>query len=115
MPDDVLIVEDELLIAFDLESILVGLGVSRVRNASSVVQALRMIAERAPDFALLNIDLGPEASFAVAERLQALGIAFVFVSGYGRETHLPQHLSAVPRLGKPYSVEMIASALRSPR
>ena len=64
---DVLIVEDDLLIALDLEATVISLGAASVRTAQTVAQALRMIDERMPDFAFLNIDLGPEQSFAVAE------------------------------------------------
>ena len=42
-----------------------------------------MIADRAPDFALLDVGLVREKSFAIAERLDALKIPFVFVTGYG--------------------------------
>jgi two-component SAPR family response regulator len=109
---DVLIVEDDLLIALDLEATVISLGAASVRTAQTVAQALRMIDERMPDFAFLNIDLGPEQSFAVAERLLALAVGFVFVSGYGHDARMPVHLIGIPRLEKPYSIEMIAQALR---
>src|SRR5258708_16771167 len=81
--DDVLIVEDDLIIALDFEDTILGFGVKTVRTAASVARALEMIAERAPDFALLDVGLVHEKSFAVAERLDALKIPFVFVTGYG--------------------------------
>lgn len=43
--------------------------------------ALAAIAARAPDFALLDVELSREKSFVVAERLAALNIPFVFVTG----------------------------------
>ncbi len=43
-----------------------------VRTAASVAKALELIADRAPDFALLDVGLVHEKSFAVAERLDAL-------------------------------------------
>ncbi len=113
LPSDVLIVEDDLLIALDLEATVASLGVPSVRTASNIAGALRAIAEHAPDFAFLNIDLGPEQSFPVAERLRALGIAFVFVSGYRHDDRIPTHLTDIRRLEKPYSAEEIADALRT--
>ena len=83
MPGDVLIVEDDPIIALDFEDTILGFGVKTVRSAGSVAKALEMIADRAPDFALLDIGLVREKSFAVAERLEALKIPFVFVTGYG--------------------------------
>src|SRR6185369_5145894 len=53
MPDDVLIVEDDAIIALDFEDTILGFGVKTVRSAASVAKALEMIADRAPDFALL--------------------------------------------------------------
>ena len=66
-----------------------GLGVKTVRTAGSVASALDMIADRAPDFALLDVSLVREKSFAVAERLEALKIPFAFVTGYGADVRLP--------------------------
>ena len=82
LPTDVLIVEDDPIIALDFEDTLIGFGVKTVRTAASVARALQMIAERAPDFALLDVGLVREKSFAVAERLEALKVSFVFVTGY---------------------------------
>jgi len=75
VPDDVLIVEDDLIIALDFEETILGFGVKTVRTAKSVSRALEMIADRAPDFALLDVGLVREKSFAVAERLDELQIS----------------------------------------
>ena len=83
LPNDVLIVEDDPIIALDFEDTILGFGVKAVRTAGSVAKALKMIADRAPDFALLDVGLVREKSFAVAERLDALKIPYVFVTGYG--------------------------------
>lgn len=57
IPEDVLIVEDDPIIALDFEETILGFGVKTVRTAASVAKALEMIAGRAPDFALLDIGL----------------------------------------------------------
>src|SRR5882757_11380442 len=85
MPNDVLIVEDDPIIALDFEDTILGLGVKTVRTAASVARALDLIEQRPPDFALLDVGLIREKSFAVAERLDALKIPFVFVTGYGAD------------------------------
>jgi hypothetical protein len=56
-----------------------------------VARALELIADRAPDFALLDVGLVHEKSFAVAERLEALNIPFIFVTGYGAMSGFPRH------------------------
>jgi CheY-like chemotaxis protein len=102
VPGDILIVEDDAIIALDFEQTVAEFGVTRVRIASSVAQALEMIAERAPDFGLLDIGLSEEKSFAVAKRLAVLKIPFVFVTGYSGDRVFPPEYSDRPRLSKPF-------------
>lgn len=113
MPADVLIVEDDPIIAIDFEDRLLGFGVKSVRTVGSVAQALAAIAARAPDFALLDVELGRENSFAVAERLAVGQIPFVFVTGYDAEARIASEFKARPRLQKPCSSEALEAALRS--
>lgn len=111
MPNDVLIVEDDPIIALDFEDTILGFGVKTVRTAQSVAKALAMIAERPPDFALLDVSLVREKSFAIAERLDALKIPYAFVTGYGAEVRLPAAFANTPRLAKPYSTEALLALL----
>jgi CheY-like chemotaxis protein len=112
MPADVLIVEDDPIIALGLEDTILGFGVETVRCASSVARALEMIAGRAPDFALLDVGLVREKSFAVAERLEVLQVPFAFVTGYGADGGFPAPLAGRPRLAKPCSTEALAALLK---
>jgi len=111
-PTDVLIVEDDPIIALDFEDTIIGFGVQTVRTAASVARALQMIAERAPDFALLDVGLLREKSFAIAERLEALKISFVFVTGYAAEVSLPAAFANTPRLPKPCLSKALQAALQ---
>jgi len=112
MPDDVLIVEDDPIIALDFEDTILGFGVTTIRTAGSVAKALEMIADRAPDFALLDVGLIREKSFAIAERLDALKIPFAFVTGYGADVRLPPAFADRPRLPKPFSTDALQALLR---
>lgn len=111
-PDDLLLVEDDPIIALDFEDRILGLGVKTIRTAGSVAKALAMIAERAPNFALLDVGLGREKSFAIAERLDALKIPFAFVTGYAAEVKVPEAFSDRPRLPKPCTTEALEGVLR---
>jgi CheY-like chemotaxis protein len=111
LPHDVLIVEDDPIIALDFEDTILGFGVASVRTAGSVARALDMITERAPDFALLDVSLIRENSFAIAERLDALKIPFVFVTGYGADAGIPAAFTGKPRLPKPCSTAALQAAL----
>ena len=115
LPNDVLIVEDDAIIALDFEDSLLGFGVKTVRSCGGVVRALKLIEERAPDFALLDVGLAGGNSFAVAEKLQAMKVPFVFITGYGRRVGLPPALSGTPTLPKPCTRDMLEVALRQRR
>jgi CheY-like chemotaxis protein len=113
MPNDVLVVEDDPIIALDFEDTILGFGVKTVRTAGNVANALDMIADRPPQFALLDVNLIREKSFAVAERLEALKIPFAFVTGYGADVRLPAAFACKPRLPKPYSTDALQALLKS--
>jgi CheY-like chemotaxis protein len=111
LPIDVLIVEDDPIIALDFEDTVLGFGVRTVRCAGSVAHALMMIDERAPDFALLDVALSREKSFEVAERLDVMKIPFAFVTGYGGD-RVAAAFADRPRLPKPCSSEALLSVLQ---
>ena len=115
LPDDVLVVEDDPIIALGFEDTIVGFGVSAVRSAASVSQALKMIEERAPAFALLDVALVREMSFAIAERLDALKIPFAFVTGYSADVKIPAAFAEWPRLPKPCGTEELLALLKTCR
>jgi CheY-like chemotaxis protein len=111
LPNDVLLVEDDPIIALDFEDTILALGVKTVRTAAGVARALQMIADRAPDFALLDVSLIREKSFAIAERLDALKIPFAFVTGYSSAARLPSAFASKPLLPKPYSTDALRALL----
>jgi CheY-like chemotaxis protein len=86
-----LVVEDELLVALDIESILSEAGMDVVGPASSAGEALKLIADSPPDAALLDANLSGEPIDAVAQALSERGIPFAYVTGYGRESLPPAH------------------------
>lgn len=115
VPDDVLIVEDNFIIALDLEDSLRKLGVQNIRATSNVAAALAAIKERAPSFALLDVNLGMETSFEVATRLVALGVPFAFMTGYGENAPFPPDLAQLPRVRKPFTPQSLVAVLGEQR
>lgn len=107
----VLILEDQILIALDLEAMLADEGLSRVITTSSARQAMAQIEVQAPELAILDINLGPTTSFSVAAELRKRAVPFVFATGYGENAQLPEDLAGVPIVRKPYSRNTIVSAL----
>ncbi len=107
----VLLVEDNMVIALDAEDMLLELGAARVNVASSVVDALHLIELEVPSFALLDVNLGREASWPIATRLRELGVRHVFATGYGNGADYPSEHRGTPSITKPYTSDSIARAV----
>jgi CheY-like chemotaxis protein len=111
VPSSVLLVEDNVIVALDTEETLKRLGVGVVITASSVSQALAAIERQAPAFGLLDVNLGAETGFAIAERLAGLNIPFVFATGYGEQFAVPAAFADAPKIGKPYNADTLRAML----
>jgi CheY-like chemotaxis protein len=105
-----LVVEDEFLVARHLCSLIRELGGEAVGPAPDVATAREHLAAGGVDAALLDVKLGESAVFPLADDLAARGIAFVFVSGYGRG-HLPERFADRPLLEKPVKESTLGRVL----
>ncbi len=108
----VLVVEDQLIIALDLEMLLREQGALDVQLCGSADEALKCLASDPPDVAILDVNLGSKTSFPVAKELQRLGVPFIFATGYSNEVEFPRELRSVPLVGKPYCADTMKEALR---
>ena len=97
----VLVVEDEFLIAMDLELLLQRHGWHVLGPATTLAEALRLFASRTPDIALLDVNLRGELVTTVAEQLQARGVPFVVASAYARPGQMIPALYGAPAVSKP--------------
>lgn len=82
-PRNILIVEDEMLIALDIEQMLIELGHTIVAVCSRLPAALVAAEGDEVDFAVLDINVAGVPSFPVAEVLRSRSVPFLFLSGYG--------------------------------
>jgi CheY-like chemotaxis protein len=97
----VLVVEDQFVIAMDMEQMLRALGADAIDLATSIADALATIERTPPDLAILDVKLGAETTAPIAEALQARAIPLIFVTGYGDLAALPPPLRQAPFLRKP--------------
>ena len=95
----VLIVEDNVVISMELEASLEDAGYSVVGRANSVVEALSVIETTDIDVAVLDVDLGGEHSFPIADALSAKGVPYTFATGF--ETLTEEKGYTAPVLTKP--------------
>ena len=79
----ILVVEDEMLVLMNIEMALEDLGCSAICAAASVGEALSLLDRQRFDAAMLDVNLGGEKSYAVADALAKRGIPFAFSTGYG--------------------------------
>ena len=107
----VLLVEDSLIIALDAEDVAERLGAERVLTAATVQGALDALETSSPTLAVLDINLGDNTSYPVADRLAEAGVPFLFASGYGEQAQLPERHLQRSVLQKPYTLENVARAI----
>jgi CheY-like chemotaxis protein len=107
----VLVVEDEFVLAMDLELLLEGHGFRVLGPAATVAEALRLLVAATPDAALLDVNLGGEPVTPVAAALRALGVPFVLASAYDRPELAAADLAGATNVGKPTSDRRLLAAL----
>ena len=113
-PLRVLVVEDESIVALDIENMLEEMGCQVVASVPRLVRALDVASSLDFDLAVLDINLAGEVVYPLAFRLAARGIPFVFSTGYSTST-LPPELSDRPILKKPVMLANLKRAVAMAR
>jgi CheY-like chemotaxis protein len=108
----VLVVEDEYMLADALADGLTALGVQVVGPVGGLEEALALAAKSELDGAILDINLGGETVFPLADALAARGVPYVFATGYGRDS-IPEPYRGAPILSKPVDVAALKSLLET--
>jgi DNA-binding NtrC family response regulator len=106
----VLLVEDEMIVAWLLEDMISELGCEVVGPAASVKQALAMIDAETIDVAVLDLNLNGQMSYPVADALAERGVPFVFSTGYGKDRLLNGYRT-YPILQKPFHWSELSDTL----
>ena len=104
---NILIVEDEPLIAMMLEDFILSLGHQVTDNCDSVSSALQAVYVRGFDLAILDVNLKGESVWPVATALRASGIPFVLASG-GQVDPPPAEFADVALIEKPYTIDRVS-------
>ena len=72
-----------------------------------------LIDAETPTFAFLDVNLGFEMSYPIADRLRLAAVPYVFATGYGDEIDLPPAHQDCPVVKKPYTAQTIAAGAAS--
>ncbi len=110
-PLNVFLVEDQMLIAMDVEYMLEQHGITNIETASSSAMALDKLKTAKPDVAILDINLGADTSIPVAYELLRREIPFMFATGYADGIMVPSEFSHVPVIRKPYDEDSLMSSI----
>ena len=111
-PASILVVEDEFLVAMQIEAVLRGAGWSVIGPAGTFAKAVSIAQTATCDGAVLDVNLRGERVDDVAKILSGRGIPFVFASGYGRENLPAAFRDSVAFLAKPFSDQKLLQAVR---
>lgn len=107
-----LVLDDQMLVAMDLQDGLKRCGAGSVEIAGTVETALAAIEKQLPDAAVLDVDLDDATSFAVADHLEQLSVPFLFMANDVERRLIPPRFDNVPVAGKPCAPEVLADMLR---
>jgi formate hydrogenlyase transcriptional activator len=116
MKKQILIVEDEFIVANDLSKILTDAGFEVTGIADSFEQALRLIEKKRPSICLLDIRLkGEKTGIDLAKHLQGLGIPFIFLSANSSKAIFEEAKATKPYgfLVKPFRNKDVILALET--
>jgi CheY-like chemotaxis protein len=106
----VLVVEDEALVALQLEDMLAELGCAIVGPASRVGQALQMLGAGKVDAAVLDLNVAGELVYPVADALANRGLPYIFATGYSANG-VAKPYRRHPILQKPFLPSQLRTAM----
>jgi CheY-like chemotaxis protein len=106
----VLVVEDEVLIGMVLEDILDMLGCTLAGSAATMDEAWRLIGSSEFDLAILDVNIGSDPIFPLADAVRERGVPVVFATGSLPDS-LPERFADCPVLEKPYVYAGVEAAL----
>lgn len=110
---NIMLVEDEFLIADDVATMLREAGAAVIGPAVSLPEAMRLASDTAHiDAAVLNIDLNGVTVFPLADELLARGVRIMFMTGYG-EAEIPREYAAIPCCRKPVGAACVLDELKT--
>ena len=109
---DVLVVEDEWLIARDYLAVLRSAGHVAVGPAATAEKALAFLDKEHVDIALLDFQLGASTSASIAVRLSQMGIPFILVTGHAGRV-LPSEYTGGTVVAKPASPSKLIALIEA--
>jgi CheY-like chemotaxis protein len=108
----ILLAEDEVLVGMMVHEMLTGFGFSVVGPMTDIDAAIKAVQTEAIDGAVLDVNLGGDLIYPVADMLMERGVPFVFVTGYDDDS-IDERYVDVPILRKPIEPQLLHRLLVS--
>jgi two-component SAPR family response regulator len=105
----ILVAEDDFIVALDLVDRLQALGATVVGPFHDVATACGALAAARPDAAVLDVKLGREQVYPLADRLVEARVPFIFATGF-EGSAIPHRFASVTCLTKPVSSHELEAA-----
>jgi len=107
----ILLVEDDPLLAMDVETCLAAAGYCVIGPVATTASAVRLIQHQSPDLVVLDLNLGTEMAFALPDFLTERKIPFIILTGHSQTVVAPRYRNR-PFLQKPYVAATLLRAIR---
>lgn len=107
----ILIVEDEVIIAFMLQDMLADMGATVIGPAHSLKTGLEYAATAELDGAVLDVNLGDGDSSGIADMLASRAIPFILATGYGPTTDNKHNVTVLQKPCLAHDIERALSKL----
>jgi len=109
----VLVVEDDFIVAYDMQSLLEEQGARILGPAATLAEARDLVQKQTPTIAVLDVNLNGEFVFPLTDDLRALKVPFVFATAYADDVRLfPEEDRSAPRLAKPVLPNVLIGQLK---
>lgn len=110
----VFLVEDEAIIRMTVADMLRAMGHSIAAEAGHMREAMALARSAEFDLAVLDLNVGGQMIFPVADLILTRGLPFIFATGYGQGVS-PKRFQDRPALRKPLSSEALSTAINQLR
>jgi CheY-like chemotaxis protein len=109
----VLIVEDDFIVAYDMQALLEEQGARVLGPAGSIAEAQEILRTEQPHVAVLDVNLNGDLVFPLVPELRAREVPFMFATAYADDDRLfPREAAVAPRLAKPVLPNVLFSQLQ---
>jgi DNA-binding response OmpR family regulator len=110
----ILVLEDEILIAIDIEASLASGGYSNIKLFHSCADANGWLTNNTPSVAILDLHLGNGSCVAVAQTLSERSVPFIICSGIDQhDESVEDVLRKGHWLGKPTEPRMLLATVEA--